>query len=50
MVENNPVSAAGHPDMDYAEHEATYSFFLRFLKYNVVAIIVVLIFLAFMWG
>lgn len=49
MVENNPVPA-GHPDMDYAEHEATYSLFLKLLKYVLGFTILVLIFLAFMWG
>lgn len=39
-----------HPDMDYAEHEATYSLFLRMLKYLVGIVVVILIFLAFMWG
>ena len=40
----------GHPDMDYAEHEATYALFLRLLKYLAAAVVLVLIFLAFMWG
>lgn len=44
------TSPGEHPDMDYAEHEATYAFFLRLLKYIVVAVVIVLIFLAFMWG
>ncbi len=44
------VGNGGHPDMDYAEHEATYALFLRLLKYVAVAVVVILVFLAFMWG
>ena len=49
MADNTPVSA-GHPDMDYAEHEATYALFLKLLKVVAVAVICVIVFLAFMWG
>ena len=49
MADNSQVSA-GHPDMDYAEHTATYSLFLKLLKNAVVIIVLILIFLAFMWG
>ena len=41
---------AGHPDMDYAEHEATYALFLNLLKYIAIVVVVILIFLAWMWG
>ncbi len=49
MADNIPVSA-GHTDMDYAEHEATYTLFLKLLKVVAIAVICVLLFLAFMWG
>ena len=49
MVDNTAVSA-GHPDMDYAEHEKTYQLFLWLLKNGAIAVVVILIFLAFMWG
>jgi hypothetical protein len=49
MAENTPV-VAGHPDMDYAEHEATYELFLKLLKFVAIGVVCVLIFLAFMWG
>ena len=32
---------------DYAEHEQTYEFFLKFLKWNVVVIVIVLILMAY---
>ena len=44
------TDGGGHPDMDYAEHEATYALFLRLLKYITVAAILIVIFLAVMWG
>ena len=44
------TDTGGHPDMDYAEHEATYALFLRMLKYLTVAAVLILIFLAVMWG
>ena len=44
------VGDGGHPDMDYAEHEATYALFLRLMKYISIGVVVLLIFLAFMWG
>ncbi len=49
MVDNTPVSA-GHSDMDYAEHEATFALFVRLLKGVAIAVVCILIFLAFMWG
>jgi hypothetical protein len=49
MVENTALSA-GHPDMDYAEHEKTYKLFLWLLKNGAIGVVVILIFLAFMWG
>ena len=49
MTETTP-GAAGHPDMDYAEHEATYGLFLTLLKYVGSLVVLILIFLAYMWG
>jgi Bacterial aa3 type cytochrome c oxidase subunit IV. len=36
--------------MDYSEHEATYSLFLKLLKYVAMVCVLILIFLAYMWG
>ena len=44
------TNSGGHPDMDYAEHEATYALFLRLLKVVAVVTVLIIIFLAFMWG
>jgi hypothetical protein len=44
------ITPQGHPDMDYAEHEATYQLFLKLVKYGLVGVILVVVFLAFMWG
>lgn len=49
MTDSNPVSA-GHPDMDYAEHESTYALFTSLIKWGLGFVILILIFLAFMWG
>ena len=49
MANQTPVSA-GHPDMDYAEHEATYMLFLKLLKAGSIGVVLVILFLAFMWG
>lgn len=43
-------NTGGHPDMDYAEHEATYALFLRLMKFVVVGVVVILVVLAFLWG
>ena len=44
------LNTGGHPDMDYAEHEATYALFLRLMKFITVGSVCVVIFLAVMWG
>jgi hypothetical protein len=49
MVEQTALSA-GHPDMDYPEHEKTYKLFLWLLKNGAMAVVVILIILAFIWG
>lgn len=41
---------AGHPDMDYEEHERTYQMFLKLMKYAVIGSVTVLIVLALLWG
>ena len=48
MIET--MNTGGHPDMDYAEHEATYALFLRLLKVVTVVAVLIVIFLAVMWG
>ena len=49
MADNSHVTA-GHPDMDYAEHEATYRLFLSLTKYVATGVVLIVIFLAYMWG
>ena len=44
------TDGGGHPDMDYAEHEATYALFLRLMKYILIVAVVVVVFLALLWG
>ncbi|MDP4594625.1 MAG: aa3-type cytochrome c oxidase subunit IV [Beijerinckiaceae bacterium] len=41
------VHSAGHPDMDYAEHEKTYDLFLFLTKWTVIGCIVLLVLMAF---
>ncbi len=49
-MDDNTITPAGHPDMDYAEHEATYALFLKLTKFVLGAVILIMIFLAYMWG
>ena len=49
MIDDNAMSA-GHPDMDYAEHEKTYRLFLWLLKNGAIGVACVIIILAFIWG
>lgn len=44
------TAQGGHPDMDYAEHEWTYGLFIKLLKYVIGLVVLILIFLAYMWG
>ncbi len=44
------AAGVGHPDMDYAEHERTYKFFLKLLKYGGAGVILIVILLAVLWG
>jgi uncharacterized membrane protein len=49
MSDTTPASA-GRQDMDYAEHEATYALFLTLMKWIAGIVVLILIFLAYMWG
>jgi hypothetical protein len=49
MVEEHALTA-GHPDMDYAEHEKTYQLFLFLLKYGSIGVVAIIILLAVLWG
>jgi hypothetical protein len=43
---DNHAYPAGHPDMDYAEHEKTYGLFLSLLKYGSIFVVLIIILLA----
>ena len=43
---NHHAPSAGHSEMDYAEHDKTFSLFLGLLKYVSAFVIVVLILMA----
>ena len=49
MVDDQVLSS-GHPDMDYSEHERTYALFLWLLKNGTIAVIAIVVILAFIWG
>jgi hypothetical protein len=49
MVEHQAQSA-GHPAMDYDEHEKTYRMFIQLVKYTVAGVVVLLALLAFFLG
>ena len=40
-------TADGHPDMDYAEHEATYAGFVNMTKWGVIFMVSLLILMAY---
>ncbi len=49
MADNHGAAAgdrAGHPDMDYAEHEKTYKFFVALTKWGVISNVVLLTLMA----
>ncbi|MCI0600592.1 MAG: aa3-type cytochrome c oxidase subunit IV [Beijerinckiaceae bacterium] len=48
MAESD-AQAAGHPAMDYDEHERTYRLFLQLIKYTIAGVAAVLALLAFLW-
>lgn len=43
---HTPTTDAGHPDMDYAEHERTYAGFLELVKWGTIFNVVLLILMA----
>ncbi len=46
MAEQNTVSAGGHSDNDYAEHENTYRLFLTLFIYGALGVVLVLVLMA----
>ncbi len=38
MAHHSNAHAGEHPDMDYAEHEATYAKFVGFVKYGTIVV------------
>lgn len=44
------ASPAGHPAMDYDEHEKTYQLFLRLVKYAIIGAGAILVLLAILAG
>jgi len=44
------AQGAGHPAMDYGEHEKTYRMFLRLIKCSIIAVSALLVLLAVLWG
>ena len=40
-------ATGSHPAMDYAEHERTYARFVTFVKYGIIANVVILVGMAF---
>ena len=47
MADPHAVVSGGHPDMDYLEHERTYRFFTGLVKYGIIALVVLLVLMAF---
>ena len=45
MADNN-AAQAGHPAMDYAEHEATYQLFTKLTKWGIIFCVCLMIFMA----
>ena len=43
---NHQTAAKGHPDMDYAEHEATYNLFVEMTKWGTIGVVAIVIFMA----
>ena len=41
MADHHAASSAGHPDMDYAEHERTYRGFTAFAKWGTIVVCVI---------
>ncbi len=45
---NIPAADAGHPDMDYPEHDRTFAMFITLIKWGSIVSIAVLVVLAWM--
>ena len=45
MAETHAITDA-HPTMDYPEHERTFVLFLKLLKYSIIGLVCLLIFMA----
>lgn len=43
MAHDTPASGDRHPDMDYAQHEATYSGFIEMVKWGIIASAVIVV-------
>ena len=46
MAEHHANHDAGHPAMDYAEHEKTYNIFIALMKWGTIITIAILVFMA----
>jgi hypothetical protein len=46
MADHGHNNAAGHPAMDYAEHEKTYDRFLVLAKWTTIGTVAILVFMA----
>ncbi|MFN3891683.1 MAG: aa3-type cytochrome c oxidase subunit IV [Beijerinckiaceae bacterium] len=46
MADHGTHSAAGHPAMDYAEHEKTYKMFLTLAKWTTIGTVAILVLMA----
>lgn len=44
---DNQTPAGGHPDMDYAEHDATYNLFLVLTKWTIILTVIILVLMAY---
>jgi hypothetical protein len=44
---DNQVTQAGHPDMDYPEHEKTYELFIFLAKWTIIFCVALLVFMAY---
>ena len=45
-MSNHHDHSAGHPDMDYAEHDKTYHMFINLAKYGTIFCVLLLVFMA----
>jgi hypothetical protein len=47
MADHGEVEYATATGNDYPEHEATYHFFLKLVKWNLIAIVIILVLMAY---